>query len=254
MGENLENRAFKRSVPAGYALIFAPPDKEAYASTEIDSGRLVLQWRLVVVGVATWLFWTDRSRRPVVWSEPGLPVLPAEPVANGREAADVHAIQETGAAAGRLLSRGLEAGALNRDATLRQAERLLRQGRLDQAISEYQKIIQDQPLDWSTINTVGDLFVRAGQVETGSEHFTRIANHLFDEGMLPLAVGVYKKILRLKPHDEHAGLRCAEIAERQGLLADAKAALVDVAEGRLRRGDTIGAAQIDARLASMPSR
>jgi tetratricopeptide (TPR) repeat protein len=140
---------------------------------------------------------------------------------------------------------------IDRDTTLRKAEKLLRQGRLDQAIAEYQKVVQDQPRDWSTINALGDLFVRAGQVEIGIEHFTRIADHLFEEGFFPRAAAVYKKILKLKPDAEHAALRTAEISEKQGLIADAKAALLQLAERRVRRGDRRGAAEIHLRLGSL---
>ena len=141
--------------------------------------------------------------------------------------------------------------AIDRDTTLRKAEKLLRQGRLDQAIAEYQKVLHEQPRDWSTLNTVGDLFVRAGQLETGVEHFTRIADHLFEEGFLPRAAAVYKKILKLKPDQDHAALRTAEISERQGLLADARATLRQVAERRVRRGDRRGAAEIHLKLGSL---
>ena len=141
--------------------------------------------------------------------------------------------------------------AIDRDTTLRKAEKLLRQGRLDQAIAEYQKVIQDQPRDWSTVNAVGDLYVRAGQLEVGVQHFTRIADHLFEEGFLPRAAAVYKKILKLKPDADPAALRAAEISERQGLLADAKAALLQVAERRVRRGDRRGAAEIHLKLGSL---
>jgi tetratricopeptide (TPR) repeat protein len=140
---------------------------------------------------------------------------------------------------------------IDRDATLRKAEKLLRQGRLDQAIAEYIKVIHEQPRDWSTVNAVGDLLVRSGQLESGVEHFKRIADHLFDEGFLPRAAAVYKKILKLKPDEEHAALRTAEISERQGLLADAKAALMQVAERRVRRGDKHGAAEIHLRVGAL---
>jgi tetratricopeptide (TPR) repeat protein len=141
--------------------------------------------------------------------------------------------------------------AIDRDATLKKAEKFLRQGRLDQAIGEYLKVIQEQPRDWSTINAVGDLLVRAGQLESGIEHFTRIADHFFEEGFLPRAAAVYKKVLKLKPDAEHAALRAAEISEKQGLLADAKAVLTHVAERRLRRGDKRGAAEIHLKLGSL---
>ena len=107
---------------------------------------------------------------------------------------------------------------------------------------------RNSPEDWSTVNAVGDLLVRAGQLESGIEHFTRIADHFFDEGFLPRAAAVYKKILKLTPDDDHAALRTAEIAEQQGLLADAKAALSHVAARRLKRGDKSGAAEIHLKL------
>lgn len=141
--------------------------------------------------------------------------------------------------------------AIDRDATLKKAEKLLRQGRLDQAIGEYMKVIQEQPRDWSTINAVGDLLVRAGQMESGIEHYTRIADHFFEDGFLPRAAAVYKKILKLKPDEEHAALRAAEISERQGLLADAKTALAAVAAHRLKRGDRRGAAEIHLKVAAL---
>ena len=52
----------------------------------------------------------------------------------------------------------------DREGTLRKAEKLLRQGKLDQAIAEYRAVIEDQPSDWNTANTLGDLYVRAGQI------------------------------------------------------------------------------------------
>lgn len=137
---------------------------------------------------------------------------------------------------------------IDRDATLKKAEKFLRQGRLDQAIAEYHRIIEEQPEDWSTINAVGDLLIRSGQIESGVEHFGRIADHFFDEGFFPRAAAVYKKILKLSPDQDHAALRTADIAEQQGLVADAKSALSHVAARRIKRGDKAGAAEIHLRL------
>ena len=55
--------------------------------------------------------------------------------------------------------------AFDRNGTLRNAEKLLRSGKVDAAIAEYLRVIEDQPTDWATTNTVGDLYVRAGQVD-----------------------------------------------------------------------------------------
>ncbi|HSK08967.1 MAG TPA: tetratricopeptide repeat protein, partial [Vicinamibacterales bacterium] len=141
--------------------------------------------------------------------------------------------------------------AIDRDTTLRKAEKFLRQGRLDSAIAEYLRVIEDQPRDWSTVNTVGDLLVRAGQVESAIQHYARIADHLFTEGFLPRAAAVYKKILKVKPDEEHALVQTAEIFQRQGLVVNAKKALETIADRRIKRGDRRGAAEILVRIGAL---
>ena len=69
---------------------------------------------------------------------------------------------------------------IDRTATLRAAEKLLRQGKLQPAIEEYLRVVEDQPRDWNTANLVGDLYVRAGQIDKAVEQFTRIADSLSD--------------------------------------------------------------------------
>jgi tetratricopeptide (TPR) repeat protein len=141
--------------------------------------------------------------------------------------------------------------AFDRDSTLRSAEKLLRQGRLDLAIAEYVKVIEDQPRDWNTANILGDLYVRAGQTDKAVVQYTRIGDHLLEEGFFSKAAAVYKKILKIKGNDEHALLQLAEAAVKQGLLADAKSALGTVAERRRARGDRKGAAAIRMRLGAL---
>lgn len=140
---------------------------------------------------------------------------------------------------------------IDRAATLKAAEKLLRQGKLDQAIAEYLRVIEDQPSDWNTTNLVGDLYVRAGKPDKAIEQFVACADSLSDEGSLPKASALYKKILKLRPEHEHALLQCAEIAATQGVLVDARTYLKGVAERRRARGDQRGVAQITIRLASL---
>jgi tetratricopeptide (TPR) repeat protein len=140
---------------------------------------------------------------------------------------------------------------IDRAATLRNAEKLLRQGKLDTAITEYLRVVEEQPRDWSTANLLGDLYVRARRVDKALAQFTRIADSLRDEGFLPKAGALYKKVLKLKPEDEHALLEASEIAGKQGLYADARAHLHAVSEQRKGRGDARGVAEIQIRLGSL---
>jgi len=140
---------------------------------------------------------------------------------------------------------------IDRTAILRNAEKLLRQGKVEPAIAEYLRVVEDQPRDWNTANILGDLYQRAGQTDKAVEQFIRIADHLNEEGFLPKAGALYKKVLKLKPDHEHALIQGAEIAASQGLLADARSYLHAVAERRRSRGDKRGAAQIRIRLGSL---
>lgn len=139
----------------------------------------------------------------------------------------------------------------DRAATLRSAEKLLRQGKLDQAIDGYLRVVEEAPHDWNTANILGDLFVRAGKPDKAIEQFVAAADSLSDEGTLAKAAALYRKILKLRPEHEHALLQSAEIAATQGLLVDARGYLRGVGERRQARGDQRGVAQITIRLASL---
>ena len=100
----------------------------------------------------------------------------------------------------------------NRQATLRAAEKALREGRLSVAIKEYARVIESDPGDWNTANALGDLYIR--------DH-------------------------------EHALLQSGEMAARIGLLADARNAFAEVAARRSRRGDEQGAALMEGRIEAL---
>jgi tetratricopeptide (TPR) repeat protein len=141
--------------------------------------------------------------------------------------------------------------AIDRAEALKKAEKLLRQGKLDLAIAEYVKMIDEQPRDWNTRNMLGDLYVRANQPDKAIAQYTQIADHLYTEGFLPKASALYKKILKIKPDEESVLMHLGEISATQGLLADAKAHFLVVASKRRARGDRAGADEILVRLGSL---
>jgi tetratricopeptide (TPR) repeat protein len=139
----------------------------------------------------------------------------------------------------------------DREGALKSAEKALKLGKIDAAIAEYVKIVEAQPRDWNSANALGDLYVRAGQVDKGIGHYVRIADHLESEGFYPKAGALYKKILKIKPGDEAALLQLGEIAARQGLLADAKQYFNQLADRRKARGDQKGAAELTVRMGTL---
>jgi len=140
---------------------------------------------------------------------------------------------------------------IDRALTLRNAEKLIRQGKLDAGIAEYLRIVEDTPGDWNAKNTLGDLYARAGQTEKAIEQFTEIADNLSEEGSSAKAGAIFKKILKLKPDHERALLQVAEILANQKLYADARTHLNTLIELRKAKGDTRGALHAKVRLGSI---
>ena len=140
---------------------------------------------------------------------------------------------------------------IDREAALKKAEKLLRQGKLDGAIEEYVRLIEDQPRDWNAINALGDLYLRARNVERAVAQFTRVADDLFGEGFLPKSAALYKKALKVQPGHEHTLSQLGEIAARQGLSADARAYWRQLEQVRRQRGDELGAAECRDRLGAL---
>ncbi len=141
--------------------------------------------------------------------------------------------------------------AVDRPTILRDAEKLVRQGKLSRAIEEYLRALEQQPRDWTTANTIGDLYVRMGQGEQAVDYFVRVADGLLQDGFLPRSGAFYKKVLKLQPKHEHALLSAARIAAEQGLTVDARAYLMAAAEERRARGDQRGLSEIAIRLAAL---
>lgn len=140
---------------------------------------------------------------------------------------------------------------IDRAEVLKKAEKLLRTGKLDLAIAEYVRLVDEQPRDWNTRNTLGDLYVRANKLDEAVAQYTQIADHLFNEGFYPKASALYKKVLKIKPDEESVQLHLAEISAKQGLLADAKGYFVAIAAKRRARKDKSGADAITVRLGSL---
>ncbi len=139
----------------------------------------------------------------------------------------------------------------DREGTLRKAEKLLRQGKLDLAIAEYRAVIDDQPADWNTANTLGDLYFRAKQIDKAIACYNEIAAHLANEGFFSKAVALYRKILKIKPDEERAMWHLGNISARQGLLVDARSNFLALAEQRRARGDKRGEAEVRIRLSDL---
>jgi tetratricopeptide (TPR) repeat protein len=121
---------------------------------------------------------------------------------------------------------------------LKAAEKFLSQGKINPAIKEYRQIIEHDPDDLTALNMLGDLLARAGQKDEAVACFTRIAEHYREQEFRLKAIAMYKKIEKLKPRDPETAGKLAELYAAQGLMVDARAQYLVLAEGYTRAGQT----------------
>jgi tetratricopeptide (TPR) repeat protein len=141
--------------------------------------------------------------------------------------------------------------AIDREDALRKAEKLLRQGRLDGAIAEYEQVVAAFPDDIATASALGDLYGRAGKASQAVGQFMRLGDHFLRDNVHAKAAASYRKVLKLDPHHEGALLQLVEACAHQGQLADAKTHLQAAIDKRKGRGDQDGADTLAIRLAEL---
>jgi tetratricopeptide (TPR) repeat protein len=124
----------------------------------------------------------------------------------------------------------------NKQKVLSAAEKYVQQGKLQNAIAEYEKILKADPKDLTVLNTVGDLFARNGEVDKATDCFKKVGDAYAAQGFTVKGIAMYKKIGKLKPSLESV-LKLAELYTQQGLFNDARAQYLQVAEEFLRAGE-----------------
>src|ERR1700758_3252307 len=126
--------------------------------------------------------------------------------------------------------------AYNKPKHVEAAQKYLHQGKIAQAISEYQQILKHEPKDQVTLMTVGDLFVRQGETFQALEYFERLAQIFLAEGFVSKAIAIYKKIAKLAPEETRPVERLAELYAQQGVLSEARPIYLQLAELHQRAG------------------
>src|SRR6476659_7509166 len=120
---------------------------------------------------------------------------------------------------------------------LKAAEKFLSQGKINAAIKEYRQIVDNDSDDLTTLNMLGDLYVRSGKKEEAISCFERIAEHYGAQQFNLKAIAMYKKIERLRAHDPAIAYKLAELYANEGLIHDARAQYLVVADAYTRKGD-----------------
>ena len=121
---------------------------------------------------------------------------------------------------------------------LQEAEKSVAQGKIAQAIRQYQVILDNDPSDVSLLNTVGDLYIRDRNITEGLRQFHRLAEAYVREGFNVKAIAIYRKISKVDPNSIETLLKLADLYQLQGLSREAREQYLQVAEFFKRRNQT----------------
>lgn len=125
----------------------------------------------------------------------------------------------------------------NKAKILSVAEKFVQQGKLPNAIAEYEKVLKQDPKDLTVLNTIGDLYARLGRADQAAEYFRKVGEAYSSDGFVVKAIAMYKKLTKLNPAALDSVLRLAELYTQQGLYNDARAQYATVADQYLKNND-----------------
>jgi tetratricopeptide (TPR) repeat protein len=137
--------------------------------------------------------------------------------------------------------------------TLRAAERYLELGKIPAAVKEYCKIVESDPDDFTTLNMLGDLYVRVGNQAAAIACFRRIADHYREQDFALKAIAMFKKIDRLQPHDAEISTHLADLYAEQDLVVEARAHYLAVANAHDKAGATQAGLEVLRKIADLDS-
>lgn len=141
--------------------------------------------------------------------------------------------------------------AFDKAKVLKAAEKSLSQGKINAAIKEYRQIVDNDADDFTTLNMLGDLYVRSNKKEEAIACFERIAEHYGAQEFNLKAIAMYKKIERLRPRDPVIALKLADLYANQGLVHDARSQYLVVADAYSRSNDNKKALDILHKIADL---
>src|SRR5437667_2747193 len=124
--------------------------------------------------------------------------------------------------------------AYNKSKYVEAAQKLLNQGKVAQAIAEYQNILKYEPRDQVTLMTIGELYIRQGETFQAIDYFERLAQIFVCDGFLTKAIAVYKRIAKLAPEEIRPLEKLADLYVQQGVMSEARPLFLQLAEIHLK--------------------
>ena len=113
---------------------------------------------------------------------------------------------------------------------LEAAEKYIKSGKFQDAINEYERLMEGEPLDPNIANVIGDLYIRIGREDKAVKTFNEIAAFYEAKGLHPQSLAIFKKINKAVPEDVNSAVKLADLYAQLGFAAEAKAVYGQVAD------------------------
>ena len=126
--------------------------------------------------------------------------------------------------------------AIDRTKITRLAENYMALGKVDRAIDEFLKLIEDRPDDYQLLNRVGDAYLQAQKIPDAIDLFKRSGTGFERGGFNSKATAVYKKAHRIVPEDLDIAEHLAELYRSTNMVKDAIQIYIEVAELFTKKG------------------
>lgn len=124
----------------------------------------------------------------------------------------------------------------NKSLALKNASKYVRQNKYKAAIQEYREILKAEPHDTTTLNLLGDLYVRTNAIPEAVQTFITVADLYCQSGRTTKAIAILKKASKLDPHHLDCAVKLARLYAQDDLIVEAQQQCLVVAECYLRAG------------------
>ena len=111
--------------------------------------------------------------------------------------------------------------AVDRNAVIKEAQKLAGKGQFDKAIAEWRKLVKDTPHDANIFNTIGDLCLKKNSKTEAVDAYRRAADILAEDGFTSKAIALYKKVLNIDPNQVEVHLKLGDMHAEKGLTGNA---------------------------------
>ena len=141
--------------------------------------------------------------------------------------------------------------AVNREQVVQAAEKLVAKGKIEAAIKEYRKVLEDSPSDTTTLNRVGDLWARLNKNDEAIKVYTQTAASFGEDGFFVKAIAIYKKVIKLDPTRLEVYEKLADLYHRQGLTNEARTQYQVLIDYYLKHSNAASAISILLKMAQL---